>query len=681
MCGIAGQLRVGSAAETRVEESLLRRMADTIRHRGPDGEGYFLEHGPGFSVGLAHRRLAIVDLATGAQPMEDARKQCVITFNGEIFNYQRVRAELEAEGREFRTHSDTEVIVAGYASRGSVRYGANTHQRLDGQFAYAVWDRRDHTLRLVRDPVGIKPLYWSWRPQPGGGVLSFASELKAIEALGEALTPDLRALDLYLTYGYVPAPLTIWSEVRKLMPGEMQVVASSAATSEPRSVAYSSSAAFLTLRQPEPFTSADELQAELGNAVRDQLMSDVPLGAFLSGGVDSTSVVAAMSDWSDAPKCFTVGFDNNDEDVSRSRVVADGFGARLNTREAVASHMQEKLPVLAAQFDEPFCSPSLIPTDIVCEFARTQVTVALSGDGGDELFGGYKRYWRFLNANAATGLRGLARRLTARMAAAVPGEGSTLRRARAALRSPGLEYAQYVMMSSAAQRRQIYTAETCAGLGGVFKRVRAGSLDGGGIIVPEDGIDDGHEIATLWSDVDNSVHELWRGDGPFPAPVKATELGAVDMQSFMVDHVLTKVDRLSMRHSLEVRVPFLSPSFIRRAFATPDHLKFEREGGRPDGKIIGGKKLLKDALKKRFPASFVDAPKRGFSAPLKQWLGAPEVLRVREAMLSPEGKRLFDPKATAKLLDRMAAGRGSRQFLHALYVLSIWIERNGARLK
>jgi asparagine synthase (glutamine-hydrolysing) len=623
MCGIAGRLHLDGSP---IERELLKRMADALIHRGPDGEGYFTEAG----VGLAHRRLSIIDLDNGAQPMADAGDRVVTTYNGEIFNWRHLRGHLELLDEAFRTSCDTEALVVGAAA-----WGDDVLRKLDGQFACALWYRAEKRIVLARDPVGIKPLYWCMRD----GALTFASELKAIEAaIGGGLVIDPVALDQYVTYGYVPAPRTIYAGVQKLRPGERLRLAM-APGAEPEVGFFVRPEEQYAPLNAKPYANADELHFDLRDAVEAQLMSDVPLGAFLSGGTDSTSVVMEMCELQHRPRCFTIGFDSDTVDMERAQEAARILGAELTSRIVERKSMLEDLAGVAAAFDEPFCNDSILPTDALCRATRESVTVALSGDGGDELLGGYDHFFRHLMRQAEPWWKRLPATAAGWAARALPFDGGTLRRLAARTMSPGHQYARFHMQASVRRRMGLYSDEFKEALGAP---------------------DDGDYLARL--------HRR------STAKTESGRVASVDFQSFLPEHVLTKVDRLSMRHSLEVRVPVLSRNVIRRCFATPESLKYEHG-------YTGGKRLLKDVLRRELPDEFVDLKKRGFSSPVRAWMGTAEVKRIGELLLTPEGARIFDQEKLGAFLKRHESGTGARFLLFTLLVMGLWVERHpGAAL-
>jgi len=621
MCGIAGRLNVDGSP---VERELLKRMADTLVHRGPDGEGYFTEQG----VGLAHRRLSILDLENGAQPMEDPRGRCVVSYNGEIFNWRRLRRRLERKGEVFSTDCDTEALVVGAANAGD-----RVLRELDGQFACALWLRRERRIVLARDPVGIKPLYWHFE----GGTLTFASELKAIEAVVDNPPIDAIALDQYLTYGYIPAPRSIFASVKKLKPGRMLSLRMEAGAA-PELEAFVHPEELYAPMDALPYRHPDELHEDLKASVEAQLMSDVALGAFLSGGTDSTAVLMEMCELRNTPRCFTIAFDRDRTDLERAQRAAAILDANLSSRIVERRSVLEDLPTVAAQFDEPFCNDSILPTDALCRMTSEQVTVALSGDGGDELLGGYHRFFRHLNLLAQPAPVRAASAAIGYLARAFPFDGGSVRRLQALSMTPAQQYARYHLLASARRRASLYAPDFLDAL--------------------NNRPDDGDYLARL--------HES------SAAHFEADRIASVDFQSFLPEHVLTKVDRLSMRYSLEVRVPVLQRDIVKRCFATDRRLKYEREKGR----ITGGKRILKVVLRRRLPDDFVDLKKRGFSSPVRAWMGAKEVRRVKELLLTPEGGRIFDRKKLGRFLAKNETGARARNLMFTLLVLGLWLERH-----
>jgi len=566
-------------------EAAVRRMNDTIVHRGPDGDGVWVDEEAG--IALAHRRLAIVDLSPlGRQPMESADGRWVIAFNGEIYNFQDLRAELEAQGSAFRGHSDTEVLVEAVAAWGVEA----TARRLIGIFALALWDRRERALHLVRDQVGVKPLYWA----RFGGTVLFGSQPKTLRAHPAFRAEvDRDALTAYFRFAYVPAPHSIYKGVHKLEPGCILTFRGAA---EPvRTVYWSLEGAVraglsdrLDLSDEE---AADQLETLLSDAVGRQMVADVPLGAFLSGGVDSSTVVALMQAQSDRPvRTFTIGFKEAGYDESAdARAVAGHLGTDHTELTVEPGHALEVIPRLAEWYDEPFADASQIPTFLVSEMTRRSVTVALSGDGGDELFAGYTRYflgsrlWRMMGPVPA-GLRGAAAGL---IRAVPPGRWDALLG-----RLPGIPR-----------------------LAGDKLHKLAGILAASG----PDALYRG--LVSQWHDPEALVlggrepHGLlWDDRLPGAVPDFVERMQRLDAGTYLPDDILAKVDRASMAVALEARVPLLDHRVLEFAWRLP--LSQKIRGGQ-------GKYLLRQVLYRHVPRELIERPKMGFGVPIDGWLRGP----------------------------------------------------------
>lgn len=565
MCGIAGlYVRDGQPVDRR----LVTAMAERLAHRGPDGSGIHYEPG----VALAHRRLSIIDVAGGQQPIANEDETVWVTFNGEIYNFRELRAELESKGHRFRTTSDTEVIVHLYE-----QYGLDFCSRLRGMFAIGLWDRKRQTLVLVRDRVGKKPLY----VYDDGRRLAFASELKALTCVPWVPREvEPAALDAFLTFGYVPAPLTIYKGVTKLLPGQFMVVREDSSRVE----------TYWQLRfdPGEPWAAAealDRFEGLLDESVADRLMSEVPIGAFLSGGIDSSLVVASMQrNMREPARTIAIGFRDTDADeAAHASTVASHLGTRH--RRVDVSPDPALLPQVTAHFDEPFADPSALPTYWLAEAARESVTVALSGDGGDEAFGGYSpRYPAHLLEHRARRVLGPAARLAAAVGAVWPRSG----------RLP--------------------------------RWLRAGTvLENLGRPAPEAYF---HDMARLRperrSELLGLAHDDPAGDwsrqwflGLFEEAARAgaadplSRLMYVDTRSFLSEGVLVKVDRMSMAHGLEVRSPLLDHRMYEFAARLPARLKVRG---------FEGKRLLRQAVDRVLPEHIARRPKQGFDPPRREWL-------------------------------------------------------------
>jgi asparagine synthase (glutamine-hydrolysing) len=620
MCGIAGWYARGGRP---VDAAIVRAMCGTIVHRGPDDEGIHTDGDFGFGM----RRLAIVDVAGGHQPMVSADGRFVLTYNGEIYNHPALRAELEALGHRYRTNCDTESILLGFE-----QWGPGVWAKLEGMFAAALWDTRTRTLHLARDPLGIKPLYVS--SQNGG--LAYASELKALVPVpGLRFTPDARAMDQYFAFGHVLAPHTIYSEVTKLEPG---CALSIGPTGEPATMrhwrfAFAPAAAATEEQWVERFRDA------FTGCVQRHLQSDVPLGAFLSGGVDSSAVVAAMSRVMREPvRTFTIGFaDPEHDEAPYARAIATHLKCRHTERRVELDDAATLLPRLAAAYDEPFADPSAIPTWYVSKLAREQVTVALSGDGGDELFAGYERH----RAERMLAQRSPLFALAGALAAMPP-----LPLARwNYLRQRAAKIAADAKLPSTFQRffskYQLLPRPARAALYRDDFRAR---------------LENGDELERLAA-------------AYFPAAVSrdpVENLLYADTIVRLPDDMLTKVDRASMQHSLEVRVPFLSHVFVQFAASVPIDLKLRG---------ATGKYLVRKAVEPWLPPGALDRPKQGFSVPLARWvrgdLGTYVETLWRDARADEAAA--LKPDAVAALFREHRDGRADRsQMLYALAMFALW---------
>ena len=579
MCGIAGVL---AAPSTRpLDADVVRAMTDALAHRGPDDAGLHCTD----RVGLGHRRLSIIDLGGGHQPLYNEDGTVAVVFNGEIYNFRALRRRLQEMGHAFATHSDTEVIVHAWE-----QWGTACVEQFAGMFAFAIWDEIQARLFLARDPLGIKPLYYGWTRR---GDLVFGSELKALTThpeLVRALEP--RAIESFLAYGFVPDPQTVLAGVHKLEPGHWL----SAEAADP-------AAATVTRYWDVPYgdaphaADADALAAELrqrlGDVVGEQLVADVPLGAFLSGGIDSSAVVAMMAGRMDrAVTTCSIAFDRAafDESAFAERV-ARHFGTDHHV-DTVSIDDVGLIDRLAAAYDEPFADSTAIPTWRLCERSRQRVKVALSGDGGDELFAGYTWYTGFRrNARIRHWLGRPGRALMRAADAVLPAERSLTGRGRLRRLVHKLaldtvdSFARAAMVTSRAERARLYT------------RAFRERLDGYDAI------------------------EVLRGHArraPTRHPLSLAQY--LDTKVYLPGDILTKVDRASMAHGLEVRVPLLDHRFVGWAARIP-----------PDLHLRGGqtKRFFKRALAPLLPHAILHRPKRGFSVPLAEWFRGPLAERAR----------------------------------------------------
>jgi asparagine synthase (glutamine-hydrolysing) len=600
-------------APVRLDE--LRRMCAALAHRGPDDEGLYVAPG----VGLGMRRLSIIDLATGRQPVHNEDGTVWAVFNGEIYNFQELRRDLEGRGHSFYTGTDTEVIVHLYEER-----GAACVESLRGMFAFAVWDERARSLLIARDRVGIKPLYYG----EVGGRLLFASELKALLELPEIERAlNWTALGHMFAFLTTPRAESIVRGVHKLEPGTVL-------TASERGVRVSR---YWDLKwEPDYARSEAELAAELRGrleeSVRLHLVSDVPLGAFLSGGIDSSSVVATMARLSPRPvKTFSIGFAEEDYDELRyARLVARAFGTEhheLVLEPDVLSVIED----VAWHLDEPFGDPSAIPTYMVSKLAAEHVTVVLSGDGGDELFAGYDRYRVEARERRRDRLPSALRRALGTVAAHAP-EGT---KGRNFLRHLALDgHARYLDAATffrLEEQREIFPPD-------VFALVSA---------------DDPWREAGAW---------LARQDGHW-----LSSLQHLDINCYLPLDILTKVDRMSMAHSIEARVPLLDHELMEFAATIPPDLKLHRGNG---------KYIFKRALRGLVPAPILDRPKRGFAVPLGRWFRGRLGEFVRELLLSERARRrgIVNAAYVEKLLKRNQ-GRDLDFQLWMLISFELWAQR------
>jgi asparagine synthase (glutamine-hydrolysing) len=625
MCGIAGLWQLSGSRDLAVQS---RAMTNAIAARGPDGEGHWSD--PAAGIALGHRRLAIIDLsATGFQPMTSADGRIVITYNGELYNRAEMAAELD---RPWRGTSDTEVLVEGIA-----RYGIDgALARANGLFAFAAFDRTTRTLHLARDRLGIKPLYWTRQ----NGLFGFASELKALRAAGGlALTLDPGAVASYLRYLCVPAPRTIFREVEKLAPGHrLEVSAANVAVRrywDVADVARRGQQACDRRSEPE---IVEELHALLADAVKRQMVSDVPLGAFLSGGIDSSAVVALMQRAASRPvKTFSIGFrEQAFNEADNARAVARHLGTDHTELVLSAADAQAIIPRLPAIYDEPFADSSQIPTYLVSRLARQQVTVALSGDGGDEVFGGYVRYQGIARlAGAARRLPRPLRRLAGRAIELISADAWDM------LARPLPERFKPRHAGDKIRKGALLLGEDDPL--DMYRRVVSHTPQPArflpGVVEPADVIERlRHETAGLDT---------------------VSQLRLLDTLTYLPDDVLTKVDRASMAVGLEARVPLLDHRVVEFAWRLPsDLLIADREGKRP----------LRAVLARYVPTSLVDRPKTGFGIPVGEWIKGP--LRPwAEDLLSPGALAdgLFDPAAVRRWFAEFLSGRRDAQ--HGLWAV------------
>jgi asparagine synthase (glutamine-hydrolysing) len=607
MCGIAGWLsRVGAPAD----QALIERMRDTLAHRGPDDAGAFVD-GP---IALGHRRLSVLDTSPGGhQPAFDPAKEIAVVYNGELYNYPALRRHLEERGIALRTRSDTETLPHLWRL-----YGPEMVARLRGMFAIALWDRRSRTLFLARDRFGQKPLYYAVLPDR----VVFASELKAL--LEDPAVPrrvGLRALRDYFALGFVPDPRTIYEAVRKLPPAHTLTIRAAGGAAERPAAIPEPSRYWEFLFDPEEGLDArlweERLAEKLDETVRAHMLSDVPLGAFLSGGVDSSTIVAFMTRASPRVKTFSIGFAEEEYSESHhARAVAERLGTD-HTELVMRPDAVDLVTRLSHFYDEPFADSSAVPTYLVSKLAREHVTVSLSGDGGDELFAGYNRYITTLDEVGAERWVALRRLVFGPLEKIWP---VTMRGAARIRRLAGSAGATYVARFLCPLGREL-AARTLA------RELYAAGYDP---IAP------------------------WQAIADAPGLPLAQRLQSVDIESYLPGDILVKVDRASMAVSLESRAPFLDHELAELAARIPSEMLI-------DGR--GGKKLLKAVAKRFVPASAIDRPKMGFGVPVAEWLRGPLRPMVQELLLAPDSRTraLYRPRALERVVAQHASGRRNWQ--------------------
>jgi asparagine synthase (glutamine-hydrolysing) len=625
MCGIAG--KVTGLGDVPV--GLVEAMCERQEHRGPDSRGIHRSNG----VALGIQRLRVIDLQTGDQPIYNEDRSVAVVLNGEIYNFQELRADLEQRGHSFYTRTDTEVIAHLYEER-----GPDLVEELHGMFSFAVWDDRRRRLLLARDRVGKKPLFYSH----GDGWLSFASELPALMADPDVPAEvDPSSIDTYLAYGYIPAPWSVWRDVHKLPPAHALVWEDGRVSTERYwRLDYSHK------RTEDRRELEEELRERLGAAVRRRMISDVPLGAFLSGGVDSSIVVSEMAAASTLPvKTYSIGFEEEEyNELPQARLVAERFGTDHH-EFVVQPDAIALVPKLVRHYGEPYADSSAIPTFHLAEVTRRHVTVALNGDGGDESFAGYLRHV----ANSLTGrLDGVPRPLRSGVAAlgrAIPeqaGSRGLLSRARRLLVSVDADaierYRLHVSVFNDAERAELLDPEFRA------------SVD-----------------ASRAPDV---IGVPWRAASGSSTLDRLLE---VDVNSYLPGDLLPKVDIASMAYSLEARSPFLDPEVMEFAASLPPREKAS----------MGRKKLLlRRAYRGHIPDSILDGAKRGFGVPLGAWFRGDLESYARELLLDRTtlDRGYLNEPAVRSILDAHAAGQGDRSLqLWALVMLESWQRELGSR--
>jgi asparagine synthase (glutamine-hydrolysing) len=630
MCGITGI--VDMRGERPVDEALLRAMNGVIGHRGPDGDGFHFEPG----VGLGHRRLSIIDLEGGKQPLYNEDHSVVVTYNGEIFNFMEVERELLQRGHTFRTRSDTEVVVHAWEE-----WGVECLKRFNGMFAFAVWDRRAKTLFVARDRLGVKPLYYAELPD---GRLIFGSELKALmlhPQLPRRIDPQ--AVEEYFAFGYVPDPKTIYRDVKKLEPGAYLCMKRGDGHVKP--VRYWDVPLDAQGGPAQPAAAwEDELRARLKEAVRKRLVSDVPLGAFLSGGIDSSAVVAMMREIG-AGHILTcsIGFDEPRYDESAyARMVAEAKHTD-HKAETVAASDYSLVERLVGIYDEPYADSSAIPTYRVCELARRHVTVALSGDGGDENLIGYRRYKLFAMEERVRG------RLPLGLRKAIFGPLGSL--------YPKLDWAPRVLRG-----KTTFQALARDAVAAYFHGVSIASDEMRAALFSRDFRAELHGYGA-----EEVFRQHLRGK-TFNDPLKMIQY--LDFKTYLPGDILTKVDRASMAHSLEVRTPFLDYELVEWIASLPSEVKL-RSGE--------GKHILKKSLEPLLPREVLYRNKMGFAVPLDVWFRGSLREHIGDVV---RGRRLaecglFDTATLTRIVaDHQSGRRDHSAILWSLLMFDGFLRQN-----
>ncbi|HIE64818.1 MAG: asparagine synthase (glutamine-hydrolyzing) [Nitrospira sp.] len=631
MCAIAGFLDLSRRMGRGELEEISLRMVDTLVHRGPDGRGVWVDPEAGISLG--HRRLAVIDLSSeGHQPMLSACGRYVVVYNGEIYNFKSLRIELERLGDRFRGHSDTEVMLASIR-----RWGLKEAlQRFNGMFAFALWDRQERQLYLVRDRLGEKPLYYGW----SGNTFLFGSELKSLCAYpGFCGEINRDALALYYRHNYIPTPYSIYKDIYKLPPGEMLTLSFSDERFLPNPTPYWSFKEVAESGMQRPFEGTaeeaiDSLETLLMDSIKLRMESDVPLGVFLSGGIDSSTIAALMQVQSTRPvKTFTIGFyEQGYNEADRAKAIAQHLGTAHTELYVTPEEAMAIIPDLSTFYDEPFSDSSQIPTILVSKLARRHVTVSLSGDGGDELFSGYPRY--FIGQRVCGKIGCIPRQWRG-------GIGRVLRRIGALplLSSDRLQRLGEIM--SVEEEEKMYREMVSH------------------VTRPTDFVLGSSEPPTVFSD-----SRAW-----IDSPDLIHRMMYLDTRTYLPDDILAKVDRASMGVGLEARVPMLDHRLVAFAWTLPMSLKIHRgEGKQPLRKILG----------KYIPRKLFEHPKMGFGVPIDVWLRGPmrewaesllDEKRLREeGILNPESIR-------TKWLEHRSEKRNHHYFLWNVLMFQAWLEK------
>jgi asparagine synthase (glutamine-hydrolysing) len=619
MCGIAGILHFDS--QRRVDRTTLERMTNVLSHRGPDGCGFYMAK----NIGLGHRRLAIIDLFTGAQPMISEDEQLVLVFNGEIYNYVELREELKTLGYSFNTSSDTEVILRAYEA-----WGFECQKKFNGMWAFALWDARERHLFLSRDRIGEKPLHFSLRDNS----IFFGSEIKSILASGLNFQPANNLWHVYLSLGYVPAPYTFFKGISKLMPGHYLVVKDGRATE----------GTYWDLPQIEEGEMRtdsrriyDEFTSRFTDSVRIRMRSDVPFGAFLSGGLDSASVVASMAQASQSPvETFTIGFaEKSFDERGLAREVAKRFQTHHHEQVVLPESFDESLNKVLAHFDEPFGDASAVPVGVVSQLARQRVTMALTGDGGDEVLSGYTSYvtekfaGQFCKVPASLKH---ALYYSANLACLLSINGARCRMNR---------WNRLLHLSGASFNDRFISKLSLLDRDSIRK------------LIPKD-------VPQL--SIEDYVADVFKKCA-FTDPFY--RLMYFHLKVFLPDDMLAKVDRMSMAHSLETRVPFLDHHLVELAYSVHKNVKMPR---------YKRKNLLKQTFGAQLPSSLVGAPKKSLKLPFREWFKQKEFEnRLADLQRSDYG---LNREVVKEVVCAHKNGTGEcGDFIWRLFILKRWLSR------
>lgn len=622
MCGITGKAYFDSSRN--VHEAELKKMADSIRHRGPDDEGFYIDK----NIGLGFRRLSIIDLKSGHQPLPNEDGSVWIVFNGEIYNYKELQEDLIKKGHIFRTNCDTETIVHLYE-----QYGTDCLKYLRGMFAFAIWDSRKQELFCARDRFGIKPFYYYLDDSK----LVFGSEIKAIlksENIDKTISYD--ALDSYFAFKYITGDLSIYQKIKKLQPSHFLVL------SFKNKVKIEITRYWEIIFEPDFSKSEkqwlDEIEETFSDTVKHHMMSDVPLGAFLSGGIDSSTVVAMMAkNSSRAIKTFSIGFKNEiSNELKFAREIAKKYGCE-HQEQIIEPESISLLPLMVSAFDEPFADSSAIPTYFVSKLARESVTVALSGDGGDELFAGYTSYTKFkklrsspFNFNSAAANRLIWGNFHKLIPQSVKGKGLIY------FLSQDKRYLGAYLSNWTQDERQKL----------LLKKASSIDYKNASEVYKEKILDEGGERDYI------------------------SNLQYLDLKTYMVDDILKKVDRASMQNSLEVRVPFLDHKFAELTFKIPSGLKLKGNDK---------KHILKKSMRKYLPPNILNHPKQGFGVPLSLWFKNDLRKYINDTLLSenPLISNYLDKKYVKKVIeDNRKGGRDFSTKIWSLLFFEEWLKQN-----